>query len=130
MPGVPADLSPQEASDMLHKLLTESTRIKAVLARNGYPQTGIKQPAAWVVGKLRSGDAGRLMVCPDTGCDDFAIVFEPGKASSVKYGDERVLTAPENSGFQSVLTFYYGDHLVALFDAPERLTSPEIPALP
>src|ERR1700691_445580 len=116
-PGTAAELSPQEASDLLHKLLTEGTKVKAVFARKGNP-VGMSPPVAWVTGTFRLGHAGILMVSPDADGRDFALTFEPRAAASVRCRDKRVLRAPEHSRLLSGLIFSYEDYLVVLFEVP------------
>jgi hypothetical protein len=105
---------------MLHKLLTESTKIKAVFARSAYPQLGMLPPVASVTGTLRPGPAEMLTVSPDMSFDSI-LTFDPRAATSVRYGDDRVLPsqdAPGSPRLLSGLIFSYEGYLVVLFEIP------------
>lgn len=67
MRGPATELSSQEASDMLHRLLTETTQIKAALVIIGLPQAGFSIPIAQLTGALQKGPDEMLTVVLDDG---------------------------------------------------------------
>ena len=121
-----APIGPQEASDLLHKLITESTRVQAAFI---IPSSGVQ---AFVCGVLRTSPApngGDLVNVlerehdPETG----RLCFNPWVATSVRYGDDRVFKSnPDALGFfkqhfTSALTFLFGDgSSVALFEVADK----------
>ena len=77
-------LSPQEADDLLHKLITESTRVQGAFVS---PVSGVR---AVVWGVIRVSSTGLLNIVERE--DDTTspiICFDPSRAVLRKYGDER-----------------------------------------
>jgi hypothetical protein len=123
-PRTPTELSSQEASDLLHKLLSESTRIKAVLIFNGFPQNGVWPPTAQLTGTLQKLPEEMLTVLSDDGGITASLTFDPRAATSVTWGDGRVLPSPSTPavpGFPRILSglfFKYEVYAVVLFEIP------------
>jgi hypothetical protein len=111
------DLSSQEVSDLLQKLLTESTRLKAVLTCT---VTGRGLPMAVVVGTLLPGPEEMLTVTAREGTDPDApfLVFNPNSAIIVRYGDHRLFPVqPPGFSLGAALFFQYtGQVNLTLFE--------------
>jgi hypothetical protein len=111
-------LTAQEISDMLHKLLTESTKLKAVLVISGFPIVGTPTMAT-LDGTLKSGPGEMFAVLSDDGGKTSSLTFDPNAAMAVTYGDDRNLSRTPPPGFprlQSGLIFKYDGYAVGLFD--------------
>jgi hypothetical protein len=110
---------------MLHKLLTEYTKIKAVFARNGYRS---KRSIATCGDDYRypsqrpCGDAHSLLRRHGRRLNSSTLTFDPRAATSVRYGDDRVLPSPIGPGDPRLLSglvfLYEGQYVVALFEIP------------
>ena len=110
--GTGADISPQEASDLLHKWITESAKVQAMFVS----AAGV---TATVSGLLKLAPNGDCFVRdrPEVGTP--LIGFNPSKASSRKYGDSRAFPGPSVPGvrFLSALVFVLLDgSQLALFE--------------
>jgi hypothetical protein len=103
-----SDLSPQEFSDLLHKLLTESTKLQALFSCSA---GGVR---AIVRGVLRIAPDNTLWVVePDRNTSGPMLTFDPSLAVVRKYGDERSMEGrPEfifGLHFSSALSFVFAD---------------------
>jgi hypothetical protein len=117
-PGTGADLTPLEASDLLKKLITESTKVQATLSTT----TGL---VAAVTGFVMAAPDGAFGVLPDrsgTAPTSFAL-FKPSLAIRFKYGDDRAIpsraaaTIPGAPRFLSGLSFVFADNSqITLFE--------------
>jgi hypothetical protein len=109
-PGTGADISAQDANDLLHKLITESTKVQAAFAG--------------VIPGLAFSLSGVLKVSPDKGLvwvtaggltgPHFS--FDPSQATLRKYGDLRAFPQTSDADraagaprFTSALVFVFGD---------------------
>lgn len=111
------ELGPQQAFDLLHKLITESTKVQASLV---VPSTGTR---AFVSGVLRVSTSDNIVSVIEREHDPKSpsIGFNPSNATLCRYGDERVLPPlvadTFKRDFSSVLTFLFSDgSVVALFE--------------
>jgi hypothetical protein len=109
--GTGADISAQDANDLLHKLITESTKVQAAFA-------GVIPGLAFILsGVLKvSPDKGLVWVTADDELTGSHISFDPAQAVSRKYGDLRAFPqtteAAQAAGaphFTSALVFVFGD---------------------
>ncbi len=121
--GTGADLTAQEANDLLHKLITESTKLQAVLSVGGCPRL-----IATVTGVARVGPDNTVLVVEREGeVGTPHITFDPSLAVVRKYADTRGFPAPGATIFgaprlSSVLCFVFADRSqLALFEVAERL---------
>jgi hypothetical protein len=124
--GTGSDISPQEASDLLHKLITESVTVQAVLSVGGCP--GLY---AALVGKVRPAGPGdiRVLEREQDGATVPQIAFNPSLATTRKYADIRafpqatiaqIAAMPGTPKFVSALIFAYPDNsMVALYEREE-----------
>lgn len=111
------EIGPQQALDLLHKLITESTKVQASLI---VPSTGIR---AFVSGILRVSPSDNIVSVVEREHDPKSpcIGFNPSNAALCRYGDERALPPPVADSFKrdfsSALTFLFADNsVVALFE--------------
>jgi hypothetical protein len=108
------DISQQEAADLLHKLITESAKVRIALWS---PTAGA---VATVTGVIKSAEDGQFMVQEGDAIGVPTIGFKPRNAIGFKYGDDRVLpaSAPDKTLlFSSALTFIFPDGtLVSVFE--------------
>ena len=119
--GAGSDISPQEALDLLHKLITESTRVLCALriGRTDFRATGY--------GVVRVAPDGRMIVfsSPDLTVPK-CIQFDPALAIRRTYGDERSIgehpPALQNlPRLKSELCFAFeNDTSVCLFEIDEE----------
>ena len=104
--GSAADISGQEAMDLLHKLVTESTSVMATFS-------GIAKLSSGTFGVVRVCPDGTILVAkPDFGPRDSFLRFDPTAATSFRYGDHRSLLPtpkPEYPNFSSAIAFIYPD---------------------
>ncbi len=118
MPGTGADLTLQESLDLLHKLMTESTKVLAA-----YSDAGGSIWAA-MQGMVKVAPDGRFGVMRGAGFDASSILFDPTKAVVRKWGDVRVLQSPPQHlmdagapNLDSALIFGFSDGAsIALFE--------------
>ncbi len=111
-------MSHLEARDFLHKLITESTNVQGVI---GSPKYGFE---ALVSGKVHALPDGRILVIAGDKPTSPSLVFDPARATSIRYGDERVARGREGAGadllrnvFSSGITFFFEDGtLAAIFE--------------
>lgn len=113
-PGTGADISPEDARDLLQKMISESTRVQGV-------SRGTNSITAGVIGVLVAGPDGTLMVKPGSELADPFLIFDPRLATSFKYGDRRAFppTTPLPGApiFDSALSLIYPDQsIVVLFE--------------
>ncbi|HEY6348389.1 MAG TPA: hypothetical protein VI636_03165 [Candidatus Angelobacter sp.] len=114
--GTGADISPQEADDLLHKFITESTKVMAMFVSGA----GV---TASVVGLIKTSSDGDCFIRerPEVGTP--LIAFNPSRAVSRKYGDTRAFPAPSVPGmrFASALVFVLPDgSQLAIFEVVEH----------
>ena len=114
--GTGSDISGESAAELLHKLITESTKVQAVFKGPG-------SVSAAVSGLVRPGPGGLLMVKLSERPDDPFLIFDPRSATSFKYGDTRAFPSelankiPNAPKFVSVLSFLFPDNsYVMLFE--------------
>lgn len=111
------ELEPQQALDLLHKLITESTKVQAALV---VPTIGAR---AFVSGTLRVSPSDNTVSVLERERDlkSPCIAFKPLDATVCRYGDERVLPPGVAGSFKrdflSVMTFLFTDgSIIALFE--------------
>jgi hypothetical protein len=112
------EMSPLEARDLLHKLITESTKVQAVL----FCPVGTLN--SFVSGKVYAAPNGSVVVIERDDHNSSMLGFDPAKGSSVYYGDERVVREHHNPGadlfrleFSSGMKFSFPDGSdVAIFE--------------
>jgi len=110
--GSAADMTDQEAQDLLQKLIAESTRVQAVLAI----EPGL---SASVVGTLRKASNGAIWVVAHDDVETPHIAFDPASATQRTYGDRRAFAAnaPRVPHICSALVFVFGSSSqVGLFE--------------
>jgi hypothetical protein len=113
--GIGSPISAQDATDLLHKLMTESIKVQAAFIGRGAISTG-------VIGFVEPAPRGLIGVTPRTGAvDDPFLIFDPLQATDFRYGDVR--SFPDISPFfggpklTSALCFIYPDGVqVVLFE--------------
>jgi hypothetical protein len=119
--GTGADISTQEANDLLHKLITESTKVQAAFG-------GVIPGLSFILG-------GALKISPDKGpvwvtAGGLAgphISFDPSQAVSRKYGDLRAFPQTADAAVAagaprlvSAVVFVFGDtSQLSLFEIAE-----------
>jgi hypothetical protein len=111
-----AQITPQGADDLLHKLMTEATKIRAVFIS----VTGV---IATVAGSLKEFPAGGLAVEERGTFGSPLIIFDPSVAISRRYGDPRAFPPMPGLGPSptSALVFVLpDDSQLALFELAER----------
>ena len=103
--GTAADINPQDAMDLLHKLVTELTKVQGVFRSASVLCT--------VVGFIKVAPDGQLSVQEFNAIGTSLIMFNPTAASIFKYGDTRAFSG--DSGiegaprFTSALSLIFGD---------------------
>jgi hypothetical protein len=105
--GTGADISREDASDLLHKLVTESIKVRAVFI------SGIGVMAT-VAGLLKVAPTGELAVEERRAVGTPLILFNPAMAMSHKYGDDRAFpvgrsSLPDVARHSSALCFIFRD---------------------
>jgi hypothetical protein len=109
--GTGTDLSAEEANDLLHKLITESTKVQAAFA-------GVIPGLAFILtGVLKvTPDKGLVWVTAGGGPTGPHIAFDPSQAVIRKYADLRAFpqtteaqSAAGAPRFASALVFVFGD---------------------
>ena len=115
--GTGADITLGEANDLLHKLITESTKVQVVFASG----PGV---VATVAGVLKLVPDGSVCVTERNEVGTPLIIFKPEAASSRTYGDNRAFpgkTFPGGPFLSSALVFIFRDgSQIALFEMAER----------
>jgi hypothetical protein len=103
-PGTASDISPQEAADLLHKLITESTKLQVTFR-------GSNGVSAGLVGVIGMGAPDLVVAKPDTAPDDAPFVsFKPGLATVFKYAAGLAIPdLPNSPRFSSALALIYPD---------------------
>jgi hypothetical protein len=114
--GSGSDISRQEASDLLNKLVTEKTKVQAVFV-------GISSLGAGLIGFLFASRDGTVVVKSNLEVDGPFLRFDPRPAVSFKYGDTRALpdarVTSQSLSVASALVLIYPDKtLVSLFEIP------------
>jgi hypothetical protein len=103
--GTGSNISAQDAIDLLHKLITESTKVQAVFVGRGSVSSG-------VIGLVRIDPDGLVWVKEGTRVDEAFIRFDPTAATSFKYGDNRAfppVTVANAPRLSSAVCFIYPD---------------------
>jgi hypothetical protein len=120
--GAGSDISQQEAFDLLHKLITESTKVLCLLrvGRTGFGATG------YGVVRVAPDDTIMIFSNPDSTVPE-CIQFDPALAIRRTYGDERSMLehppALKNSPrLKSALCFAFeNDTRVCLFELDQEV---------
>src|ERR1700722_7802877 len=112
--GTGSDISRQDATDLLHKLITESTKVQAMFVGRG----GV---TASVRGTVSCPRDGAVMVSERRGPTDAALCFGLKDVSTFKYGDNRAFpgssAVPGTPHLSSAICFVYPDGAqVVLFE--------------
>lgn len=111
--GTGADISERDAADLLHKLITESSRVQALFLGNG-------AVAAGLVGRVYIGPDRLIWVREGEERSEPFLRFDPSQATGFKYGDTRAfpnIPIPGDLRLASALVFIYRDGTqVALFE--------------
>jgi hypothetical protein len=115
--GSGADISKDDASDLLHKLITESIRVKALYLGHGLVATGL-------VGRVFLGPDKLIWVRGGESRNEPFLRFDPLSAVSFKYGDSRSfpdIPIPGDLRLASALIFVYPDGSeMTLFEIDEE----------
>jgi|ERR1035438_3617805 hypothetical protein len=120
MDSSPAPLTPEEAKDLLHKLITESINVQAMFFT---PSSDVR---LFLRGFVQTRPDGTLQVASDTNPSSPRIFFDPRRSSGARYGDGRAFagTTPAGffkDGFSSALIFLFSDgSVLVLFEVAER----------
>lgn len=107
--GTGSDISGQVLADLLHKLITESTKVQA------HFMSSAGRVGFAVRGFLRLDPDGTFKVGePESKPTDPVLAFDPFSAVTRKYGDERSMGAdkgesPFSVRFSSVITLRFED---------------------
>jgi hypothetical protein len=109
-------LKPQELNDLLHKLITESTKVEAIFS---CPPSGL---SGSVSGFLRVDSNGGHSVSERDEPKNVFLLFDPSRAVDVRYGDRRAFKdSPakldfftQNFASSLSLTFVDGTRLLLL----------------
>jgi hypothetical protein len=114
--GGTSDISRQEASGLLHKLVTEKTQVQATFV-------GIHPLMAGLIGALFATGDGTILAKSDLEPDGPFLHFDPRAAVSFRYGDHRALSGAKvtSQGVRaaSALVFIYPDKtLISLAEIP------------
>jgi hypothetical protein len=116
-PGTGAEITAQDADDLLHKLMTESTKVRAVFISG----SGV---IATVAGLLKKFPSGGLAVEERPVMGGPLIIFNPALAISRRYGDDRAFPAllpMLGPRLNSALVFVLPDgSQLALFELADR----------
>ncbi len=109
-----SEISRQEANDLLNKLVTEKTKVQAIFA-------GISSLGAGLIGFPFSPGDGLVLVKSDLEPDGPFLCFNPGAATSFRYGDNRSLpdakVTSQSLRIESALAFIFPDKtLISLFE--------------
>jgi len=111
--GSGADISERDAADLLHKLITESTRVQALYLGHSAVATGL-------VGRVFIGPDELIWVRPGENRSEPFLRFDPSAAKAFKYGDTRAfpdIPIPGDLQLASALIFIYpDDSQMALFE--------------
>jgi hypothetical protein len=91
-PGTGADMSPQEFMDVLHKLITESTKVQAIFSNVSGDITVAMQ------GFLKVAPDGRFGVIHGEGFSASTLLFNPALAVIRKWGDTRSFRVSPSPG--------------------------------
>jgi hypothetical protein len=114
--GTGSPITQEEANDLLHKLITESTKVQAVFVSG----SGV---TATVPGRLKSRPEGNFAVFEREEPGTPMFIFNPSFATSRRYGDNRAFSNPPPNAsprFTSALIFILPDgSQVALFAIAE-----------
>jgi len=113
--GTGSDITLQEAIDLLHKLMTESTKVVA----NVGTRSGVRSS---VFGSIKLAPDETLAVTGDERPIPSAVLFDPRLAVRRTYGDNRSMFTPgEVPVFVSALCFEFDDgSSLCLFEPAER----------
>ena len=108
--GTGSEISPQEAADLLHRLITESIKVQAVFTSGMVITT--------VNGLIRLGPSDTVCVAHGKDPGTPMLVFAPSSAVSRRYGDDRAFSQiPAGPRLSSALVFVMPDKSqVAIFE--------------
>ena len=112
--GTGSDISRQDAADMLHKFITESTKVQAMLVGRGGVGSSVQ-------GTVSSPQAGVVRVSERKSPADATLFFGLKDVSAFKYGDNRAFPSsagiPGTPRLTNALCFVYPDGVqVVLFE--------------
>lgn len=115
--GTGAEISPEDAISLLHKLITESIKVQAMFVSGA----GVTAAVSGLV-KV-AGDSVGIVERNERGSP--TILFDPARATSRRYGDRRAFSAVlESSGgavLESALVFVLPDgSQLALFEIADN----------
>jgi hypothetical protein len=103
--GSASEITAQDASDLLHKLISESTKVRAAFrSASGVTFTVVGTPKAAPEGEFSVQEGDRI--------GSAFIMCKPSLASVYRYGDDRAFsssTGEKNVSFVSALTFVFPD---------------------
>src|SRR5712675_332379 len=104
--GTGSDISRQDAMDLLHKLITESTKVQAMFVGRGGVTTAVR-------GTVNFPQDGVVLVSERRSPTDASLCFGLKDVSTFKYGDNRAFlgssTVPGTPHLSSALCFVYPD---------------------
>jgi hypothetical protein len=110
--GKGSDITPQDASDLLHKLATEFTKVAAVV-------TATSNVRSHVCGTIKFAEDGGVWVIDERQSPASLISFDPRLAERRTYGDSRTLSrppAPTMPSLESAICFLFPDGItIGLF---------------
>ncbi len=116
-PGTGADISERDAADLLHKLITEQSRVQALLLAHD-------SLAAGLVGRVFIGPDRLVWVRRGEDRSEPFLRFDPAAAVGFKYGDTRAfpnIPIPGDLRLASALIFIFpGQTQMALFEIAEQ----------
>jgi len=114
--GTGADISERDAADLLHKLITESSRVQALFLGRDSVATG-------VLGRVFVGSDRLVWVRSGQDRSEPFLRFDPAAAVGFKYGDTRAfpnIPIPGDLHLASALIFIFADQTqMALFEIVE-----------
>lgn len=115
--GTGADISERDAADLLHKLITEQSRVQALFL-------GHDSVASGLVGRVFIGPDHLVWVRHGEQRSEPFLRFDPAAAVGFKYGDTRAfpdIPIPGDLRLASALIFLYSDQTqMALFEIAEE----------
>ena len=112
--GTGSDISRQEANDLLHKLITESTKVQGMFVGRGGVRTAVR-------GTVSCPQDGVVLISERRSPTDASLCFGLKDVSGFKYGDNRAFpgssSVPDTPHLSSALCFVYPDGAqVVLFE--------------
>ena len=117
--GTGSPISAQDAVDLLHKFITESTKLQAVFIGRGSISAGVN-------GILRRAPGNRFGVKRGESPDEPFLIFDPSQATSFNFADRRAFPDlpidPTLPKFDCSLILIYPDQsqiMLLEFENPE-----------